>query len=120
MTPTPDRILPLLQKSWSLDTSRQWLPENPARGQCNVTALVVQDIFGGEILKTEAPGGWHFYNRVRGERYDLTSSQFAEPVPYADIISSREEAFAGTRPERHAVLRYRVESLLRDENSTAL
>jgi len=47
-----------LRRCWSVETSPLWLPENPARGQCNVTALAFYDRFGGEILKTpvEATG----------------------------------------------------------------
>lgn len=105
MESSPARLLPILRRCWSIETSGQWLPDNPARGQCNVTALVVHDLCGGEILKTQAPGGWHFYNRVEGERHDLTASQFAASVSYVDIVSSRAEALAGTEPERYAALR---------------
>lgn len=113
MESSPDRLLSILLECWSVETSGQWLPENPARGQCNVTSLVVQDLFGGDILKTAAPGGWHFYNRVRQERYDLTASQFKTPVAYTDIESSREEALAGTKPERYAALKARVDAIHR-------
>ena len=44
----------LLQKAWSKETSFEpdnWTPENPAWGQYAVTALVVQDFFGGELKK---------------------------------------------------------------------
>jgi hypothetical protein len=112
---SPERLLPMLHQCWSSETSGQWLPENPARGQCNVTSLIVQELFGGEILKTEAPGGWHFYNRIDGQRYDLTASQFATPVPYADVASSREEALAGTKAERYAVLKARMNDLQADQ-----
>jgi hypothetical protein len=56
-------------KSWSLESSSKWSENTPAKGQCGVTALVVNDIFGGEILKTKLSDGWHFYNRINGERY---------------------------------------------------
>jgi len=101
----------MLRECWSTETSGHWLPENPARGQCNVTSLVMQDLFGGEILKTEAPGGWHFYNCIDGKRYDLTASQFTAPIPYADIESSRAEALAGTRLERYSTLKARIDDL---------
>ena len=109
MTTKPQDLLSVLRASWSRETSGQWLPENPARGQCNVTALVVNDLLGGEILKTEAPGGWHFYNRVGDVRYDFTESQFNGPIHYADVASDRHEALAGTAPERYAALKARVE-----------
>ena len=108
----PEQLRPILQVSWSVETSRQWLPGNPARGQCNVTTLVVHDLCGGEILKTEAPGGWHFYNFVNGERYDLTESQFDVPVHYANLTSDRAEAWAGTTKENYSVLKARVVKLL--------
>jgi hypothetical protein len=98
MTANVDQLLPVPRESWSAETSGQWLPDNPALGQCNVTSLVIQDLFGGEILKTEAPGGWHFYNRIHGERYDMTASQFAAPIPYADIASSRDEPSLALEP----------------------
>jgi len=110
MPPSPAELLPILTESWSLSTGRHWLPERPARGQCSVTALVVQDICGGEILKTMTPGGWHFYNRIDGVRHDLTASQFDTPPDYADISSDMAEALADTSPECYALLRRRVEA----------
>ena len=47
------RIYEALIKSWSIETSSKWTIENPAKGQCGVTALVVQDICGGKIIKTK-------------------------------------------------------------------
>ncbi|WLR97349.1 YunG family protein [Shinella sumterensis] len=113
MLDTPNEMLPMLYKSWSTETGSQWLPENPARGQCNVTSLVVQDMFGGEILKTEVPGAWHFYNRIGGVRYDLTSSQFSAPIQYMDIESTHEEALSGTGVEQYATLKNRINNLRR-------
>jgi len=108
----PEQLRVILRRCWSSKTGLQWLPENPARGQCNVTSLVVHDLCGGEILKTETAGGWHFYNFVDGRRYDLTASQFASPVTYADKASNRAEALAGTTEESYAVLNARVARLL--------
>ena len=87
-----DRIAAALSYSWSLKTSEQWTPRNPARGQCNVTALLLNELFGGEILKTPLPEGDHFYNRIEGERVDLTDSQFAAPPNYLDVASKSERS----------------------------
>ena len=85
------------QSAWSAETATIWtVEENPALGQCSVTALVVQDLLGGVILKTRVGPHWHFYNLLDGERLDLTSSQFGAPIAYDDIGSSREEALADT------------------------
>ena len=41
-----------------------------------VTSLVIQDVLGGDILKTRLPDGrWHFYNRIDGKRSDFTDEQ---------------------------------------------
>jgi hypothetical protein len=100
-----DRVAAALQRSWSLATSGNWLAENPARGQCNVTSLLLNELFGGEILKTPLPEGDHFYNRFGKERLDLTESQFDAPVAYLDIASSREEALSGTSAAKYEALR---------------
>lgn len=91
--------------SWSIETSGNWLPDNPARGQCNVTALLINELFGGELLKTPLPEGDHFYNRIDGERIDLTASQFDGHIDYLDITSSRHEALAGTSMAKYESLR---------------
>jgi hypothetical protein len=101
-----------LLASWSAETSTLWSPENPARGQCDVTALLVQEILGGEILKTPLPQGWHFYNRVAGERLDFTAGQFATPPAYADLPCRREEAAAGATAAQRRLLAERVRAAL--------
>lgn len=74
-----------IRVSWGRDTADKddgWTPENPSRGQCDVTSLVVQDIFGGELL---AAGVFrdgervesHMWNRLPGGiELDLTRDQF--------------------------------------------
>src|SRR5688572_18663415 len=94
-----------LRKSWSLATARQWTAENPATGQCNVTALLVHELFGGELLKTRFPAGDHFYNRIGGQRYDFTDSQFSDPICYADMLTTRSEAKRGATRSELAALR---------------
>jgi len=99
------QVAAALLRSWSLATSSGWLAENPARGQCNVTSLLLNDVFGAEILKTPLPEGDHFYNRIDGTRLDLTDSQFDAPIAYLDLASNREQALAGTSPPKFEALR---------------
>jgi hypothetical protein len=101
----PTRVAAALLGSWSIETSGNWLPDNPARGQCNVTALLINELFGGDILKTPLPEGDHFYNRIDGERLDLTASQFDAPIDYLDVASNRDEALAGTSLAKYEKLR---------------
>lgn len=100
-----DRVAAALLASWSSATSGQWLAGNPARGQCNVTALLVHELFGGDILKTRLPEGDHFYNRIDGQRIDFTESQFAAPIGYLDIASDRSEALANIPASQYEALR---------------
>jgi len=75
-----------LQKSWCKETAYDagdWSKENPAIGQCAVTALIVNDYFGGEIVWAEAvqPDGRkisHYFNLIDGKEVDITRTQFPE------------------------------------------
>ncbi|WFU70593.1 hypothetical protein [Bradyrhizobium sp. CB2312] len=86
-----DRVAAALLHSWSVQTSGQWLASNPARGQCSVTALLANEFFGGEILKTPLAEGDHFYNRINGN--------------YLDLRSGRDEALAGTSTAKYEFFR---------------
>jgi hypothetical protein len=105
---THERLLEILFEVWSEKSSTKFSPDNPALGQCGVTALVVNDLLGGEILKTPLSEGWHFYNRINGQVYDFTASQFSEEIQYKDILSSRDEAFADTNEQQYIYLKQAV------------
>ena len=102
------RIYEALIKSWSIETSSKWTIENPAKGQCGVTALVVQDIYRGEIKKTKVREAWHFYNFIDGQRFDFTEVQFNEKLDYMDVESNREEAFADTNEKQYSILKEKL------------
>lgn len=70
-----------------------------------MTASLIHSLFGGEILKTRLPAGYHFYNRIDGQRIDFTAGQFATPIDYDDRESSRDEAAAGATPDELAHLK---------------
>lgn len=93
-----------LEIAWSSESSSLWTADNPAAGQCGVTALVASDELGAEILKTRYGSIWHFYNRIGGKRHDFTESQFVEPIDYDDVPSTRDEAFADTNARQYAYL----------------
>jgi hypothetical protein len=100
----PDEVQRALREAWSLSTASQWTPDNPAAGQCNVTALIIHDLFGGDLLKTPLPVGDHFYNRIGGCRYDFTASQFDQPIAYTDLPTSRADAELGATNDELAEL----------------
>ncbi|GAA4857741.1 hypothetical protein GCM10023222_05570 [Saccharopolyspora cebuensis] len=89
-----------IRASWGADTCApedipDWHRGNPARGQCGTTALVLNDLLGGDLVRGDVhrDGEWadyHWWNRLGdGVELDLTREQFAshelvgpgEPVP---------------------------------------
>jgi hypothetical protein len=66
-----------------------------------VTALVLQDNFGGRLLKTRVGDGWHFYNEIGGEILDFTSTQFVDAPSYRNESATREEALNDTTPQQY-------------------
>ncbi|GAA2117432.1 hypothetical protein GCM10009802_18500 [Streptomyces synnematoformans] len=76
-----------VRSSWGADTCTpefraHWTPGNPARDQCGTTALVVNDLLGGELLRGEVlvdgrRTDYHWWNRLgMGVEVDLTREQF--------------------------------------------
>ncbi|NJM17614.1 MAG: hypothetical protein HC874_02830 [Richelia sp. SL_2_1] len=104
----------LLVECWSSETSTLYSKNNPARGQCDVTAIVIYEYFGGEILKTFINEQPHFYNRINGDRYDFTASQFQILPDYLDLPSTREEILNINfkLKQQYKILRERFEKLL--------
>jgi hypothetical protein len=101
----PDEVQRALRKAWSLSTASQWTADNPAAGQCNVTSLLIHELFGGDLLKTPLPAGDHFYNRIGGNSYDFTASQFEQPIAYMDIATDPADAEQGATRDQLAELR---------------
>jgi len=60
-----------LKRSQDMDMRSGLNQKKPVNGQDTVISLLIHDIFGGEILKTHNKKGWHFYNRIDGERVDF-------------------------------------------------
>src|SRR5262245_34044165 len=121
-------LRPLLLSAWGPDTCdphdlASWRPENPARGQCGTTALLVQDMLGGELILGQVPVdavkiGHHYWNRLPdGTTVDLTAEQFlpGETVVGGEI--SRRPADAPRRCRgQYELLRHRMLRALADEH----
>lgn len=103
----------MLLQCWSSQTSSLSSKDNPAGGQCDVTAIVINEFFGGEILKTFVERQPHFYNRINGIRYDFTASQFQMIPKYLDLPANREEIFNNHLQvkQQYQILRGRFEEL---------
>lgn len=69
-----------LRRSQESDSRLKLNKKKPVNGQDTVISLMIHDIFGGEILKTHKKKGWHFYNRIDGERVDFSKSKRSKSV----------------------------------------
>jgi hypothetical protein len=102
---TPADLLYCLLRAWRQDTSLtpdDWSPRNPSVGQCAVTALVVQDLFGGELLRGCIGEGTHYWNRLPdGQEVDLTSDQF-DGEPMISNTETRTRAYVLSYPSTRA------------------
>ncbi|WP_018220937.1 YunG family protein [Salinispora pacifica] len=108
--------------SWSAETcdpvDLPWAATNPARGQCGVTALVLHELIGGELLcavvlrRDGSQQGMHLWNRLPGGvEVDLTREQFTVD----EIV--QEPAVLPLGPlrrcvQQYALLRHRVRGML--------
>ncbi len=120
------RLKRAIERSWAPDTSfggKRWSRRNPAYGHCAVTALVVNDFFGGSFMKTVATGGEtvsHFFNKLPGGRIvDLTKKQFPRGTRFsAPERRSRARVLSNPRTAaQYRVFRARVLSALRKSGS---
>src|SRR5205809_837581 len=100
---------------WCRETSSDpgaWTRENLTWGQCAVTALIVQDYLGGDLLRAPVGGSMHYWNLLpNGVELDLTRGQFG---PNAVIGESeiREREYVLSFPatvERYELLEKRAE-----------
>ncbi len=46
-------------------------------------SVLLNDVFGGEILRTPKGKGWHFYNRINDECVDLAGQVFNDSYDYS-------------------------------------
>ena len=129
--PFNDLVQYLIKKSWSRETSASpnlWTRDNPAIGQCAVTALLFQGMIGGTILRTEIKGfGSHYWNKLTYPEYvtveyDLTRGQFPSDLKITEaMMVDRNEILQSERAkefrtsQRYRILRHRFLKFMSDE-----
>lgn len=87
-----DQLRGKLRAAWCAETAfdeATWSSDRPERGQCAVTALVVQDAVGGEIVRAMVHGESHYWNVLAdGREIDLTRDQFDTwPDPEPEFVT---------------------------------
>jgi hypothetical protein len=109
-----------LRAGWDAQTcdpvDLPWSGDNPSKGQCGVTALVLNDLLGGDLMSAEVlypdgtQQGWHTWNVFAdGFEVDLTVDQFREGEQIQPAKRITRPPGRPTRtPERYDLLRERV------------
>ncbi len=122
------QLMGILKLAWSRETSftpEEWSEANRARGQCVVSALVINDHFGGHFRRYEVEFGEttekHYANvlpdgvviDVAGGQYPPGTKMMESPVDVGNFASIREKLLSdeGTL-KRYNLLRQRVGELL--------
>lgn len=105
-----------LRNAWSKETSADpdnWKETNPAWGQCAISALVIQDLLGGKLLRTKINGTSHYYSELpNGQALDVTREQFAA-IESMEPPVIRERDYVLSFPDtahRYEILKANLES----------
>lgn len=99
-----------ISECWSKDTNYFAKKEKiKSRGQCYVTALLVQDLFGGDILMGTVPNReppeTHYWNRLPdGTELDLTSNQY-NGDGFNPIIEGTKARRVNRKNKRYLILK---------------
>lgn len=118
----------VIRDAWCRETSADpanWRPDNPAWGQCAVTALVVQDLAGGSLERVEVDvpcdtkAVSHYRNVVNGSPIDLTFGQFSNCGTYLQVLNpqARDRGYVLSFPataERYRLLKARAHLAYRE------
>lgn len=128
MENTINQLVKAIRDSWSQFTSsvpNEWTSQNPARGQCVVSALVLQDYAGGTLKKyrTHYKGQkeGHYTNLLPGGvELDIARDQYPSDIKLqeAEIIlkgydTLRDKLYSkANTKERYELLKKEVEMRL--------
>ncbi len=131
---TREELETAIEDAWTASTSANpsgWDEDNPSYGQCAVTALLVQDMMGGDIIWRDAvieDAGEkseyfdegehisHYFNEADDEEIDLTRQQFPDATDYQtdpDAVEDKLDSIEGETLREYVldyeptVIRYR-------------
>lgn len=111
-----------IRASWAPDTCSAddaacapWTTDNPSWGHCDVTALVLHDLLGGDLMMGDVHlngehHGYHWWNRLNtGIEIDLTREQFQDgQIVTLNQVVVRPSGRPVRRQREYELFRYRV------------
>ena len=89
-----------------------WNENNKCLGMCAITALIVNDYFGGDICKMYVNGISHYFNLIDGKVIDLASQQFENKIKYVNYeIIKRDNILTKDTKYRYNILKNKLQSI---------
>ena len=90
--PGREQVLQAIRDNWTVETSAdgEFVVENPAKGQCEVSSFVAWRYLGGDLVlsKVYLDGEeveHHYWNRIDGQDLDITREQFTQGEDIEEI-----------------------------------
>lgn len=116
-----EKLKLLLADSWEGRTCspglrNNWSKEIPSLGQCAITALIVNDFFGGKIMRCMTSLGSHYYNLIDNKFIDLTVEQFLGEIPQYENGQERTREYLLNNEDtrkRYEILLYNLKQVIR-------
>lgn len=107
-----------LKNIWSKETCSpslkdNWNKNNPSIGQCAITSLLVNDLYGGKIMRCMIDCGSHYYNLINNKIIDLTVEQFLGEIPKYELGEERTREYLLSNEDtknRYLLLKSRLEN----------
>ncbi len=113
MSVTPETLLAAVRLSWSAETTDEWHPEDPARHQCGVSALVIQDYLGGQLVTNVFGGRAVWFNELADGTELFTRDDYGNRGYPRNRVKTRAQLMRHPdMPRRYTVLAARVAALL--------
>ena len=112
-----------LYESYDVETCspslrKDWNSDNPSSGQCAITSLIVNDFYGGKIMRCMASSGSHYYNLIDNQIVDFTVEQFLGEIPGYDLGEERTREYLLSNEDtknRYLLLSNKLKNVLEEE-----
>ena len=98
------------QSSWKADSSSTGKLEIPnAKGQSDVTAMIIQDYFGGDICYITVNNQKHYFNVVEKQIVDVAIEKLEGGYDYKNVQTVDRKDFDETVQKRYGLLKARTD-----------
>lgn len=105
----PDEVIAAIEWAWCPLTAGWDWGDNVSKGQCAVTALLIQDLFGGKLIRGECGKVSHYWNELPdGTEVDLTRRQFGDRADQVQFLNYADRETTQCSERYHTNERYQL------------